>query len=144
LIDLKPPEILPTWRNGRLGTAHIAKRLDRFLIAESLLLPSYSSRSWINLPFLSDHSPICLQIGEGRGARGYPFKFNAQWLKDPSFIKLVTSVWSDGSLVIPGDAQGNLFRKLGHLKSLTIHWLKDKKDREQAKHSRIEFELDFL
>lgn len=144
LIDLKPPEILPTWRNGRLGSAHISKRLDRFLIAESLLLPSYSSRSWNILPFFSDHSSICLQIGEGRGAKGYPFKFNAQWLKEPSFIKLVNSVWSDGSLVIPGDAQGNLFRKLRHLKSLSIIWLKDKKDSEQAKLSSIEFDLVFL
>jgi hypothetical protein len=47
LIDLKPPEILPTWRNGRQGSAHISKRLDRFLVAESLLLPSYSSRAWV-------------------------------------------------------------------------------------------------
>jgi hypothetical protein len=31
LIDLKPPELLPTWRNGRQGSAHISKRLDRFL-----------------------------------------------------------------------------------------------------------------
>jgi hypothetical protein len=96
------------------------------------------------LPFLSDHTPICLQIGEGRGAKGYPFKFNSQWLKEPSFINLVNSVWSDCSLVIPGDAQGNLFRKLCTLKSLSIQWLKDKKDRDQAKHNSIEFELDFL
>jgi hypothetical protein len=25
LIDLKPPELLPTWRNGRQGSAHISK-----------------------------------------------------------------------------------------------------------------------
>jgi hypothetical protein len=32
LIDMKPAELLPTWRNGRLGSAGIAKRLDRILI----------------------------------------------------------------------------------------------------------------
>jgi len=59
LIDMKPAELLPTWRNGRLGSAGITKRLDRFLIAEELLLPSYSRRAWVNLLFLSDHAPIC-------------------------------------------------------------------------------------
>jgi hypothetical protein len=28
LVDMKPIELLPTWRNGRLGPAGIAKRLD--------------------------------------------------------------------------------------------------------------------
>lgn len=45
LVDLKPPELLPTWRNGRHGSASISKRLDRFLVAENLLLPSIRSRS---------------------------------------------------------------------------------------------------
>jgi hypothetical protein len=44
LIDMKPAELLPTWRNGRQGSASIAKRLDRVLIAEGLLLPSFCSR----------------------------------------------------------------------------------------------------
>jgi hypothetical protein len=70
LIDMKPAELLPTWRNGRQGSASIAKRLDRVLIAEGLLLPSYCSRAWVNLPFLSDHVPICLQMGEGRYGTG--------------------------------------------------------------------------
>jgi ribonuclease HI len=144
LIDIKPPELLPTWRNGRQGSAKISKRLDRFLVAESLLLPSYNSRAWVKMPFLSDHTPICLQIGEGRGSKGHPFKFNTLWLKDPTFINLVTSVWTDCTLVIPGDAQGNLFRKLNTLKSLSIHWLKEKKDREQAELNSIEFELEYL
>jgi hypothetical protein len=144
LIDIKPPDLLPTWRNGRQGPANISKRLDRFLVAESLLLPSYNSRAWVKLPFLSDHAPICLQIGEGRGGKGHPFKFNSMWLKDPTFIKLVTSVWTDCTLVIPGDAQGNLFRKLNSLKSHSILWLKDKKLREQAELNSIELELENL
>lgn len=112
LIDLHPPELLPTWRNGRQGTAQISKRLDRFLVAETLLPPTVRSRAWIQNHFISDHTPICLQIGEGRDAKGYPFKFNSHWLKEPSFISLVKSVWIDSSLISPGDAQGNLARKL--------------------------------
>jgi exonuclease III len=127
LVDLKPAELLPTWRNGRQGTASIAKRLDRFLIAEDLLSPSCSYRSWVNLPFLSDHASICLQLGAGRFGAGQPFKFNPQWLREESFNSLVRSVWADSSLLTPGDPQGNLTVKLSRLKTRTILWLKEKK-----------------
>jgi endonuclease/exonuclease/phosphatase family metal-dependent hydrolase len=60
LIDLKPAEILPTWRNGRQGAASISKRLDRFLISEEVLSHSRSYRVWVNLPYISDHAAICL------------------------------------------------------------------------------------
>jgi mannosylglycoprotein endo-beta-mannosidase len=73
-----------------------------------------------------------------------PFKFNAQWLKDPSYTSLVNSVWTDGSLISPGDAQGNLIHKLNSLRSLSIHWLKEKKEREHAELKCIETELEFL
>jgi exonuclease III len=121
LVDLKPAELLPTWRNGRQGPASIAKRLDRFLIAEELLSPSCSFRAWVNLPFLSDHAPICLQIGVGRFGAGQPFKFNPQWLREDSFNSLVRSVWADTSLTVPGDPQGNLVSKLSRLKVHTYN-----------------------
>jgi exonuclease III len=38
LIDIAPLKLLPTWRNMRVGEACIAKRLDRFLISESLAM----------------------------------------------------------------------------------------------------------
>jgi hypothetical protein len=65
LVDLEPAEHLPTWRNGRSGSSGIEKRLDRFLISEELLNPTHRARAWVDLPYLSDHTPICLQIGKG-------------------------------------------------------------------------------
>jgi hypothetical protein len=38
LIDIEPVKVVPTWRNGRLGTNAIWKRLDRFLVSEDLLI----------------------------------------------------------------------------------------------------------
>jgi len=35
--DVYPPMLVPTWDNGRKGDAYIAKRLDRFIIHESLM-----------------------------------------------------------------------------------------------------------
>ena len=37
LVDVAPPSIGPTWRNGRAGEEGICKRLDRFLISNELL-----------------------------------------------------------------------------------------------------------
>jgi hypothetical protein len=47
LVDVEPVKILPTWRNGRKGLDHIAKRLDRFLISEKLVSSGIRYRSWI-------------------------------------------------------------------------------------------------
>jgi hypothetical protein len=127
LVDLEPAELLPTWRNGRAGSSGIEKRLNAFLISEDLLNPSHLARAWIDLPYLSDHTPICLQLGKGNLGSSYPFKFNSAWLLEPAFDQIVRSVWSDSSHSLPGDAQGNLVRKLKCLKANTISWLKRKK-----------------
>jgi hypothetical protein len=37
LFDIEPTKLKPTWRNNRVGEDSIAKRLDRFLIVDSLL-----------------------------------------------------------------------------------------------------------
>ena len=34
LLDIEPVKLRPTWRNNRSGDARVAKRLDRFLVAD--------------------------------------------------------------------------------------------------------------
>jgi hypothetical protein len=89
LVDLESTELLPTWRNGRSGSSCIEKRLDRFLISEEMLTPTHMTRAWIDLPYLSDHVPICLQIGKGKLGTNYPFKFNPSSLLQPAFDRIV-------------------------------------------------------
>jgi hypothetical protein len=144
LTDLEPAELLPTWRNGRQGAASISKRLDRFLISEEVLSPSRSYRAWVNLPYLSDHAAICLQIALGRYGARQPFIFNPLWLKEDSFNFLVRSTWADNSSSLLGDPQGNLITKLAKLKLHTTIWLKEKKKSEQAAIIKIEKELHNL
>jgi hypothetical protein len=60
LIDVIPNNPLPTWKNGRAGAESISNRLDRFYIVEELLASSQKYRSWVKLPYLSDHALICL------------------------------------------------------------------------------------
>ena len=47
LVDVAPPSIGPTWRNGRSGEEGICKRLDRFLISKDLLPFLGTYRTWI-------------------------------------------------------------------------------------------------
>jgi hypothetical protein len=37
VLDIPTPKILPTWRNRRDGDRYIAKRLDKFLVADHLV-----------------------------------------------------------------------------------------------------------
>ena len=37
LVDLYPTYVGPTWRNGRSGIDGISKRLDRFLLSDSIV-----------------------------------------------------------------------------------------------------------
>jgi hypothetical protein len=89
LLDIKPDTIVPTWRNGRVGLEAIAKRLDRFLISEELLLEVKLHRTWVEYPFVSDHAPILLRLEDTIMYRPYPFKFHAQWLLEKDFNVLV-------------------------------------------------------
>jgi hypothetical protein len=40
LTDLAPTPLKPTWKNNRTRTTGVAKRIDRFLINDSLLSPA--------------------------------------------------------------------------------------------------------
>lgn len=62
LIDLLPDEVVPTWRNGRIGMDSISKNLDQGLVLESLLNDVGMFQTWIDLPFVSDHAPVVAQF----------------------------------------------------------------------------------
>jgi endonuclease/exonuclease/phosphatase family metal-dependent hydrolase len=45
-----------------VGQDSIARRLDRFLVTEDILISSELYNSWVEIPFISDHAPIILQL----------------------------------------------------------------------------------
>ena len=51
LIDIKPPKLVPTWRNERLGQNAITRRLDRVVVSEELLSKTCHYRAWVEYPF---------------------------------------------------------------------------------------------
>ena len=76
LTDIAPPYSGPTWRNGRVGDDGISKRIDRFLVASSLIPSLLLHRVWTLHSDISDHFPICLEWNKPFGSCNYPFKFN--------------------------------------------------------------------
>ena len=93
LVDLAMNLSGPTWRNGCSGDAGISKRLDRFLLSESLLPCLSYYRTWATPSDVSDHYPICLEWGSKSNAHCCPFKFNRAWLLEEDFAHLVLSSW---------------------------------------------------
>jgi hypothetical protein len=92
LVDTHPNKLAPTWRNGCSGTDFITKRLDRFMVSEDLLLNINLYRSVVAFPFVSDHTPILLQLENTTKPKAYPFKFNPHWLLDKEYNSLVHQI----------------------------------------------------
>jgi hypothetical protein len=90
-----PTRLSPTWRNGRLVHDAIARRLDRFLVADSYLSSSVLPSSWVEHPFFSDHAPIFLQLRPSTRFYSTPFKFNYHWLTAADYSAIVHAVWRD-------------------------------------------------
>jgi hypothetical protein len=62
-----------------------AKRLDRFLILESLLDEVNHMREWVSLRGDFDHNLVILEIAPTQ-ENPSPFKMNPEWINDESFI----------------------------------------------------------
>jgi hypothetical protein len=67
----------------------VAKRLYQFLIIETLSLFQLQFRQWIGSGGDFDHSPVWLTLNNGPKKSVSHLKFNANWLKEDSFKKLV-------------------------------------------------------
>ena len=79
LVDTVPKNRRYTWSNKRIGRGNIMERLDRILVAVTLL-SYYSIASASVLPFsASDHYPITLSLGDHHSLGPLPFKYNPLW-----------------------------------------------------------------
>jgi hypothetical protein len=117
LVDFAPDHLTPTRRNGRVGSDSIAKRLDRFLISEHYTSSADRIRTWVGLPFLSDHAPIIWQLDTNTHKFTYPFKLNSSWLTETEFNSTVSEVWQDPLFLSETCIQHGIVWKLETLKS---------------------------
>eukprot|EP00253_Pinus_taeda_P012058 PITA_12058 len=144
LIDIPMQKILPSWRNRRVGEVALARRLDRFLIKEALLQKLQLYKQWVGSRGLSDHSPIYLEIqGPFRKPKA-PFKFNHTWLKDPSYVKMISEFWAAHPIRGTESLAKGFCRNLSEIKHISIGWAKEKQARDNAQLAHIEAELSTL
>eukprot|EP00253_Pinus_taeda_P006109 PITA_06109 len=141
LIDPSPVKLKPTWRNRRVGVDRIAKRLDRFLVTESLTSKVPMIRQWVEELGNSDHFPIFLDLTNPPPKPPAPFKFNSAWLQDPTFCKLFNETWIHHDQNVGVDKSFLFMENLKRLKKATISWAKDKKLKQNEEMSRIREEL---
>jgi endonuclease/exonuclease/phosphatase family metal-dependent hydrolase len=78
--SINSTEVVPTRRNGRTRVEEIAKRLDKSYVSEDLILSSVRYTSWVDYPYISDHAPVLLQLGNSILIVAHPFKLNLAWL----------------------------------------------------------------
>jgi hypothetical protein len=141
LVDIKPEKLLPTWRNGRQGQEAISRRLDMCLVADSLLSKVGFYRSWVEMPFVSDHAPVLLQLKLTPAIKLHPFKFSEQWLWAKDFLAILERVWRDPLYLTERGKHKRVIWKLQGLKEETKVWNKELQKKNKAKLLMIEAEI---
>lgn len=126
-IDIPSARLQYTWSNNRNGEQSLSRRLDRFLVKEPLYNVLPRIRQWVGTGGLSDHRPIFLEVENSSQKIKSPFKFNASWLLDPSYILLVQNYWNTNPIRDDEDISVGFVRKLTELKQLTKNWAHHKR-----------------
>lgn len=144
LLDIVPSVLVPTWSNGRCGKAGIAKRLDRFLMAENIrgLVGRY--RSWSYAVGYFDHKAVSLKLDFDTSFHLYPFKFNPIWLDDPKFCALTSDGWADSVDTFHGSPLFILSKRLECLRKEVIRLEKAKRKENNKRLLEIDDEFQLL
>jgi hypothetical protein len=141
LLDIEPTKLKPTWRNNRVGEDSIAKRLDHFLIVDSLLEKPLHLKQWIGFGGISDHVPIFLELRQGPRKPASPFKFNKTWLTNDSFINLVRENWIPFHQESNQSTTSHFVENLKRIKAKTKIWAFQKRQNEDLELKEIESQL---
>jgi len=144
-VDIPSARLQYTWSNNRSGEQILARRLDRFLIKESLFNNLPRIRQWVGSGGISDHRPIFLEAEDTSHKIKSPFKFNASWLLDPSYIQLVHNYWRTNLIREDEEISVGFVRKLTELKQITKNWahqkrIQDNQTLKEAEKVIAEFE----
>jgi len=89
-MDIPTAKLQPTWRKNRVGEDFLSRRLDHFLINKGLLTLGLLHRQRVGSGGISDHFPIYMEIDGGSRKPKGPFKFSSSWLKDATYVRMIT------------------------------------------------------
>jgi hypothetical protein len=83
----------------------------------SLLIDVGRYRTWVDLPYVSDHAPVVAQFDFHQLLVAYPFKLNPSWMTEVDFTTIVKEVWWDIGFLLEQDVQIRFVWKLKVLKA---------------------------
>jgi hypothetical protein len=112
-------------------------------VAESLLSVVGRYRSWVELPFISDHAPVIAQFDFTQVHVAYPFKLNPTWLAEENFSLIVKDVWGDPTFLDELDIQHRIVWKLKTLKSRIKAWVRHNRRIKLRKLESLEEEISW-
>jgi hypothetical protein len=144
LTDLIPINLKPTWKNNRVGIEGVEKRLDHFLINDTLLNNLLTFKQWIGFGGLSDHHPIFLEFRQGSEKPANPFKFNKTWLEDDSFLKMIKDHLDTLPTDLPQSTAYQFTENLKRIKEVVKPWAYQKRKNEDKELKDIELELQSI
>eukprot|EP00253_Pinus_taeda_P032108 PITA_32108 len=98
-------------------------------------------RNWVSSGGLSDHLPIFLELDNGRDKLKGPFKFCSTWLKDASYINMVTDFWKRNPLGERVSVTDGFIHNLAELKKMSRNWAHNKILQEDLELRQIEVEI---
>ena len=120
LVDMLTINGIYTWNNRRGGN-HIASRLDRFLVSESIMNRDAFLEAKIMPAIGSSHWPKRLEIDIKKNSGKNPFKFESFWLRNPQFLEKAEEWWTQSTL--QGKGKMHTFQlKLKELKGKIKKW----------------------
>ena len=91
---------------------------------------------------LSDHLPIYMEMECGRARSKRPFKFSSTWLKEASYISMVTDFWKTNSPRVRGVEITGFICNLAELKKMSKIWAHQKRIQDDQDLRQIEIELE--
>eukprot|EP00253_Pinus_taeda_P029000 PITA_29000 len=116
----------------------LARRLDRFIIKEAFHNSHPRSRQWVGSGGILDHRPIFLEVEDRRQEHTAPFKFNSTWLRDLSYINLITNFWKSHAITEEEDPAIRFVKNLSEIKVLSRAWAHKKREQEDLIISQAE------
>jgi hypothetical protein len=131
LVDIQPAELCQLGAMAEAGVRGYKSVWIEFLFQHLFLGDTVRYRSWVELPFISDHAPVIFQMDYGLKRIAYPYKFNPAHVRDESFRDIVKSVWCANQGIREEGAQCRLVSKLIKLKSWVKKWIIEKKQRKK-------------
>lgn len=139
LIHLPTRGAFFTWSNGRRGSNHTKKRLDR-TICNHLWIDMCTSISCSTLiKNRSDHFPILLDFQTNNVSFASQFRFMQMWSLHPDCKKIVESCWNKP---VVGCPMFVLSKKLKNLKLVLKDWNKEIFENVQDSVKKAEEELN--